>query len=196
MPPLATHPTAFSRFNAITENWLLAFLTGVKLPSGDRIYSLRTRRSSPSGSGELEVITCPAGNLHIIGAANLNLQRPGDAFWSRFITQRLEWNLADCAAVAKSLLDSYGIVAPTLPDKYAALIGVSRTECKAGRINYPVDFRLLEAACEVAATPDEACVSAFVKDALVDQVANWDGDLGDTDANAAALVAGWHKLLD
>ena len=181
------------RLNSVAENWFLAFLTGVKSPAG-RVYQLRTRRVT--ASGDLEVITCPAGNLHIIGASNLGLSRPSDAFWSRFLKHRLEWNLADCTAVAKSLLDSYGIFAPTLPAKYAALIGVSRTECKAGRINYPVDFRLLESACEVAATPDEACVSAFVKAALVDQVANWDGDLGDTDANAAALVAGWHKLLD
>lgn len=181
------------RLNSVAENWFLSFLTGVKSPAG-RVYQLRTRRVT--ASGDLEVITCPAGNLHIIGASNLGLSRPSDAFWSRFLKHRLEWNLADCTAVAKSLLDSYGIVAPTLPAKYAALIGVSRTECKAGRINYPVDFRLLESACEVAATPDEACVSVFVKDALVDQVANWDGDLGDTDVNAAALVAGWHKLLD
>jgi len=180
------------RLHPKAQEWLLTFLTGVKTPDGGA-YRLRTRRAD---SGKLEVLECKAKHLHIIAASNLGLARPVEAFWSRWFKVRLDWNLADCTAVASAILASFGITAsPSFAERYAKLINTSRQACKEGRINYPVDFRLLESACSCAATADEAGVGDFVTKHLNSQIAGWDGDLGDTDPNVAALTAPWFKEL-
>lgn len=181
------------RLHPKAQEWLLAFLTGVKTPDG-AIYRLRTRRAD---SGRLEVIECKAKNLHIVAASNLGLVKPVEAFWSRWHKLRLDWNLPDCSAVACAILDSYGIThTKKFGENFAKLIGESRNAAKAGQTSYPVDFRLLEAACVAAATPDEDGVRSFIKEHVVAQIANWDGDLGDTDPNAATTVKPWFKLID
>jgi hypothetical protein len=80
------------RLSGSAQEWLLTFLTGVQTPAG-RVYRIRTRRVDPV-TGALEVIECPAENLHIVGACNLDARRPSDALWSRFKVRRFAFDLA------------------------------------------------------------------------------------------------------
>mgnify|MGYP003640343443 CR=1 FL=1 len=115
------------RLYETAKEWLLPFLTGVKITdaSGDTelFYSLTTAR--PDGAGALEKITCPARNLHIICAGNLERRIP-DAFWSRFRPYRIEFDKAQIAATSAAILNHYGIEAHGLPSMYSELVDESR----------------------------------------------------------------------
>lgn len=173
------------RLNESAQQWLLLFLTTVDV-KGVPTYRLRTRK--PDGN-ILEVIECPAANLHLVAASNLGYVKPFEALWSRLNAKlRLDWSLSDCTAIAKSILDKYGIPSSGLPEKFANLIGATRTTTKSGSCAYPVDFRLLECAAAHCATQDEAGVTALIKELAVAHSANWDLDLGDTDAKARETI--------
>jgi len=181
------------RLSDKAQVWLLSFLTGVDTAAG-LVYRLTTRRVDATGN--LEVVECPATKLHIVAAANLGLVRPIEAFWSRWHKVRLDWNVAECASVATAILNKGGIThKPAFATEWANLMNVTRQTTKTGEINYPVDFRFLVTACHSAKTPDEDGVREFVKDNLLNQVAQWDGDLGDTDRTCEAKLQSFLKDL-
>lgn len=181
------------RLGSRPQEFLLTFLTGVKTAAG-RVYRLRTRRVN---SGHLEVIECPAANLHIIAASNLGLHRPVEAFWSRWRVTRIEWELATAKSIAKAILDAYGITGDV--DKYAAkfatIIGESRKAVKTGLAAFPVDFRILERGAATAPSDDVRDVAKVINEAIPDQVALWDGDTGDVVADSVQLAQSWCKTL-
>lgn len=181
------------RLSPRVQEWLLTFLTGVRLPSGKRVYRLRTRKLV---DGAFEVVECPAENLHVIGATNLSVIAPVEAFWSRWHKVRVEFEPAIVTEVATNVCASYGIAsAEPLVEQYTRIVTESRLAVKNGTLRFPADIRLLETACKAAKTPDGKAVGAFIAGALTDQVAHWDIDLGDTLAESRAVCEAWTRAL-
>lgn len=183
------------RLNNRAQEWTLSFLTGVKLADGTRAYRLRTRRMQPDGS--LEVIECPAANLHIVAATNLGIIAPVEAFWSRWEAVRLQFTEAVVTSVASAILDAYGIADPDtkLATTWANIVNQSRRAVADGRLRFPVDMRVLERAAALATEPTAAAVATLAADRLADNVAHWNADTGDTDPESVAVCDEWKTLL-
>lgn len=164
------------RLSPLVENALLSFLTGVKTDAG-RIYRLRTRHVK---DGVIETIDCPAKNLHIVGAGNLGMKLPQEAFWSRWEPVRVEWTQDTAVKVANNILRKYGVEAPRLAESFARAMGESRILTASGELAYPIHFRILERAA--ATRPDggdaEAAIKARLRERIPDNTARWDADLG------------------
>jgi hypothetical protein len=180
------------------QEWLLMFMTGYEKADGSVWYRLRTRRVEDR---KLEVIEAPATHFHLISATNLGLINPVEAFWSRWETCRIEWNEADATAIGQSIMDSFGILAPAAPAKprlanaFAKLIGESRRALKEGKVNKPIDFRILKRACKACPDPTERGIAEFMARRITNNCASWDGDTGDMDAESKGLTEGWATTL-
>lgn len=187
------------RLNSRAQEWLLSFLTGVKMSDGRREYHLRTRHVRPDGS--LEVITCDARNLHIVAATNLSLISPIEAFWSRWEVVRIEFSATLVASVARSILDAYGISADAkrersrLASLWARVMRDTRIAVGDGKLRYPADLRMLERAAALATAPTASAVAQLLLDRLTDNVANWNPDTGDTEAESVKTTEQWVKLI-
>lgn len=153
---------------------LLTFL----VPRGAE-YVLRTRRPTPEGGWE--TLRCPVERLHIVSAANLGPVPPLEAFWSRLHVIRLAWSEASAAETAGAILRAYGVAddAGTLAGTWARAMGASRSYFASGKLQAPLDFRVLERACRHAASPTRADVLAYARGAVPDQLAQWHADTGD-----------------
>src|SRR4030095_8235366 len=166
------------RLSHRAQEWLLTFLTGVKV-DGALHYRLRTKRVLPCGN--LEVITCKATHLHLISAGNLGGAMPVEPFWSRFEKIRLDFSAPMVASIADSMLTAYGIEHTTEhADKFAKVVGASREHVKTGTLSFPVDMRLLERACRHSWEQTWASVKGYIADRLPDNCAAWDSDTGDS----------------
>lgn len=174
------------------QDWLLTFLVPESTPEGP-IFRLRTNHAD---GGKFEVLTCPAGKLHIIAATNLSFDKPHPAFWDRFRMVRVEFDkdlIAEAARVHHG--PAFGVeLSERFCKKFADIMAESRQLVKAGTIAYPVGFRQLRTACEFAATPTDADVAKELLPVLQDQVLNWDGDTGDT-IPASNVIAAWEGYL-
>jgi hypothetical protein len=180
------------RFSPRAQEWLLTFLTGVKTPEG-RVYRLRTRKLK---DGAFEVLECPTKHLHIIGATNLGVIAPVEAFWSRWFKVRVEFSQDIVAEVAAAVCASYGITdADALVKGYVQVVTQSRTAVANGTLRFPADIRLLETACKAAPAATGAAVGVFIAEHLTDQTAHWNIDTGDVLAESAAACASWVSLL-
>jgi len=177
------------------QEWLLSFLTGVKRPDGTRCYRLRTRRVDADGA--LEVLECDAARLHLVGATNLGMLQPVEAFWSRWETVRLDFTPATVQAVAAAILAAHGIPdsGDVLAKAWAQIVTESRSAVAEGKLRFPVDMRMLERAAQFAETPSVAAVGKWAADRLADNTAHWNADLGDTDPQSVAVCDGWTSML-
>jgi hypothetical protein len=183
------------RLSPRAQEWLLSFLTGVKRPDGSRVYRLRTRRVDASGA--LEVIECEAARLHIVGATNLGMLNPVEAFWSRWETVRLDFTTATVEAVAQAILSAHGIADPDriLSRAWAAIVQESRKAVAENKLRFPVDMRILERAAQLAPEPTIAAVGKVAAERLADNTAHWNADLGDTDPQSVAVCDAWATML-
>jgi hypothetical protein len=177
------------------QEWLLSFLTGVKRPDGTRCYRLRTRRVDADGA--LEVIDCDAARLHIVGATNLGMLQPVEAFWSRWETVRLDFTPATVQSVASAILAAHGIpdAGDVLAKAWAHIVTDSRKAVAEGKLRFPVDMRMLERAAQYATVPTVQAVGAWAAQRMADNVAHWNADLGDTDPQSVAVCDGWAHML-
>lgn len=177
------------------QEWLLSFLTGVKRPDGTRCYRLRTRRVDADGA--LEVIECDAARLHIVGATNLGMLQPVEAFWSRWETVRLDFTPATVQSVASAILAAHGIpdAGDVLAKAWAHIVTDSRKAVAEGKLRFPVDMRMLERAAQYATVPTVQAVGAWAAQRMADNVAHWNADLGDTDPQSVAVCDGWAHML-
>lgn len=182
------------RLSPRAQEWLLTFMTGVKTTDG-RKYRLRTRRAMPDMT--LEVIECPAENLHIVGATNLGVISPVEAFWSRWETVRVEFTTATAVATASAILDAYGIEdkGGKLARVFSDVVAESRKMVESNRLRFPVDFRMLERAAQLADTPTRESVARWVSERLADNTAEWNVDTGDVDSDSMAVVVPWVTKL-
>jgi hypothetical protein len=184
------------RWPETVQEWLLTFLTGVKKTTG-KVYQLRTRRVV---DGDLEVVECPAENFHLVAATNLGMIRPVEAFWSRFLTRRVQWDAGTATVIGQSIMDTNGVTVASgkpkvLAAHFAKVMGESRNAMKEGRTSFPVDFRLLEIAAGCSPDDSEGGVAEFLSEFVTDQAALWDADSGDTLHESKALCEGWAKTL-
>lgn len=177
------------------QEWLLSFLTGVKRPDGTRCYRLRTRRVDATGA--LEVIECDAARLHLVGATNLGMLQPVEAFWSRWETVRLDFTPATVQAVASAILAAHGVPdsGDVLAKAWAQIVTESRSAVAEGKLRFPVDMRMLERAAQYATAPTVAEVGKWAAERLADNTAHWNADLGDTDPQSVAVCDGWTHML-
>lgn len=177
------------------QEWLLSFLTGVKRPDGTRCYRLRTRRVGADHA--LEVIECDAARLHIVGATNLGMIQPVEAFWSRWETVRLDFTPATVQSVASAILAAHGIpdAGDVLAKAWAHIVTESRKSVAEGKLRFPVDMRMLERAAQYATVPTVQAVGAWAAQRMADNVAHWNADLGDTDPQSVAVCDGWAHML-
>lgn len=175
------------RLSPRAQEWLLTFLTGVKTPTG-RIYRLRTRRAMENGN--LEVIECETRNLHIVGATNLGLTAPVEAFWSRWETVRVDFSPALAQSTAAAILAAYGIEdkGGRLARVFSDVVAESRKLTAEGRLRFPVDFRLLERATQLAPDGNRKAVADWMAARLQDNTANWNVDTGDVDPDSTASI--------
>jgi hypothetical protein len=184
------------RLSSRAQEWLLSFLTGRKRADGSRYYELRTRRTLPDGT--LETLTCDAGNLHIVAATNLGMLPPIEAFWSRWETVRFQFDPATVRAVSTAVLAAFGhgdAVAGKLAGAWTAVVTESRKEVAKGTLRFPADIRMLERACAVTAGGAQD-VARLLAGRLVDNLANWSADLGDTDPESAKVCEKWTTALN
>lgn len=153
---------------------LLTFL----VPRGTD-YVLRTRR--PAEGGGWETLRCPVSQLHIVAAANLGPVPPLEAFWSRLHVMRLAWTPAAAAEIAAAILRAYGIDDPdgAAAGTWARAMGESRALFASGRLQAPLDFRVLERACRHAPDTSRGAVLRFARDVIPDQLTQWHPDTGD-----------------
>ena len=177
------------------QEWLLSFLTGVKRHDGTRCYRLRTRRVDATGA--LEVIECDAARLHLVGATNLGMLQPVEAFWSRWETVRLDFTPATVQAVASAILAAHGIPdsGDVLAKAWAQIVTESRSAVAEGKLRFPVDMRMLERAAQYATAPTVAEVGKWAAERLADNTAHWNADLGDTDPQSVTVCDGWTHML-
>lgn len=180
------------RLGKTPSEYLLTFLTGVKLPDGTKVYRLRTRRIMPDGT--LEVIECKATHLHLAAATNLGAKSPVEAFWDRWEHKRLPFDEASVRATAMTFAEHYGVTNPSeLADKFAAGVAASRAAVADGSLKYPLSFRALENAAEMACrfvpTPDAASVLTLIANAVSDRCAHWGVDSGETDPASLTAVS-------
>jgi hypothetical protein len=186
------------RLSSRTQEWLLSFLTGRKRPDGTRYFELRTRRVLPDGN--LEVLTCEASHFHIVGATNLGMLAPIDAFWSRFEKKRFAFDPATIRSVCNAVLASFGMTgkdADKLAAAWTVVVTESRKEVANGTLRFPADIRMLERCVAVAGpTGTPATVGKFLATRLVDNMANWTADLGETDAESVKVCERWFPALN
>lgn len=177
------------------QEWLLSFLTGVKRTDGTRCYRLRTRRVDADGA--LEVIECDAARLHIVGATNLGMIQPVEAFWSRWETVRLDFTPATVQSVASAILAAHGIpdAGDVLAKAWAHIVTESRKAVADGTLRFPVDMRMLERAAQYATVPTVQAVGAWAAQRMADNVAHWNADLGDTLPQSVAVCDSWAHML-
>jgi hypothetical protein len=177
------------------QEWLLSFLTGVKRPDGTRCYRLRTRRVDADGA--LEIIECDAARLHIVGATNLGMIQPVEAFWSRWETVRLDFTPATVQSVATAILAAHGIpdAGDVLAKAWAHIVTESRKAVAEGTLRFPVDMRMLERAAQYATEPTVQAVGAWAAQRMADNVAHWNADLGDTLPQSVAVCDSWAHML-
>lgn len=183
------------RMSRLAQEWLLAFLTGRRNADGSRSFVLRTRRVLADGT--LEVLTCPAEHLHIVGAGNLGMTSPIDAFWSRWESIRFNFDPATVRAVASSVLASHGVTgaaADKLAAAYTTVVTESRVEVAKGTIRYPADIRMLVRAAAVSESSAKA-VATTLAGRLTDNLSNWSADLGDTDPESKKVCDKWAASL-
>ena len=183
------------RLSRLAQEWLLAILTGRVNPDGSRSFVLRTRRVVAGGT--LEVLTCPAANLHIVGAGNLGMSTPVEAFWSRFESVRFHFDPATVRSVATSVLAANGVTGPAadkLAAAYTTIVTESRMEVAKGTIRYPADIRMLARSAAVSEA-DAKAVATTLSGRLCDNMANWSADLGDTDPESKRVCDKWAASL-
>lgn len=183
------------RLSRLAQEWLLMFLTGRHNPDGSRSFVLRTRRVVAGGA--LEVLTCPAENLHIVGAGNLGMTTPIDAFWSRFESVRFHFDPVTVRSVATSVLAANGVTGPAadkLAAAYTTIVTESRIEVAKGTIRYPADIRMLARSAAVSEASAKA-VATTLSGRLCDNMANWSADLGDTDPESKRICDKWAASL-
>ena len=167
------------------QQWWLSFLTGVKTPDG-LVYRLRTRKVD---NGVLEVIECPAANLHLVACTNLGARTPVEAFWSRWEVIRIAFDPTTVENVAAAIAASYGIEdAPVLASRFAGAVVVARAGVADGSLRYPLDLRALERACQIAA-PTADAICKFLADRVSDLCAHWGVDSGETDPASTSTVS-------
>lgn len=182
------------RLSPKAQEWLLTFLTGVKTPEG-RVYRLRTGRAV--GGGVFEVLTAPCANLHIVGATNLGVMSPVEAFWSRWETIRIDFSLATAKATGKAILASVGIPDPSdkLAVLWAAIVNESRKAVAENHLRFPVDFRILERAALLSPVASAGAVAEWASNRIADNVAQWNVDTGDADGHSVAVCVPWVTKL-
>jgi hypothetical protein len=181
------------RLSDRAQEWLLTFLTGFKRLDGSRGYRLRSRKVDASGA--LEVLECDAMRLHIVGATNLGMRSPHEAFWSRWHKARFAFDVGTATAIARAVLAANGV--PDADNKLAKAWGTiveeSRRAVADGRIRFPADVRILERGAMLHA--DTKAVGAFIAASLPEQVAHWSADLGDILPESVAACENWTKML-
>lgn len=184
------------RLSPRAQEWLLTFLTGVKTPSGRR-YRLRTRRAMSCGT--LEVLECATTHLHLVAATNLGLLTPVEAFWSRWETVRIDFSMPLAKDVAHNILSAYGVAgsdkksAKELAKRFAEVVADSRKHVAEGRLRFPVDFRMLERACQLAKENTPKAVADYLAKRFADNTANWNVDTGDVDGDSLTHATKWTK---
>ena len=185
------------RLSMKAQEKLLTFLTGVKHPvSGERYFRIRTRTVLKK-TKRLEVLECPARNLHFVGATNLGLVSPVPAFWDRWTPVRIEFSQDYAKAQSAAILASYGIKDSDdrLATAWATIVGQSREFTAKGRLRMPLGFRLLEGAAQMAKDDKAETVAGRVSKRMADFCANWNVDLGDIDNDSLAIVTPWVTAL-
>lgn len=185
------------RLSMKAQEKLLTFLTGVKHPvSGERYFRIRTRTVLKK-TKRLEVLECPARNLHFVGATNLGLVSPVPAFWDRWTPVRIEFSQDYARAQSAAILASYGIKDSDdrLATAWATIVGQSREFTAKGRLRMPLGFRLLEGAAQMAKDDKAETVAGRVSKRMADFCANWNVDLGDIDNDSLAIVTPWVTAL-
>jgi hypothetical protein len=183
------------RLSRSAQEWLLTFLTGRKRADGTREYVLRTRRVTPDGT--LAVLTCDAALLHVVGATNLGMLAPVEAFWSRWETVRFEFDPVTIRAVASAILSAHGVTgadADKLSGAWTEIVTDSRKEVARGALRFPADIRMLERAVN-ASNGGADDIAATLAGRLQDNLANWSADLGDVDPESAKVCAEFGKRL-
>lgn len=181
------------RLSPRAQEWLLTFLTGVKTPEG-RVYRLRTRKAL---GGSLEMLQAPCANLHIVGATNLGVMSPVEAFWSRWETIRIDFSLATAKATGKAILASVGIPDPSdkLAVLWAAIVNESRKAVAENHLRFPVDFRILERAALLSPVASAGAVAEWASNRIADNVAEWNVDTGDAEGHSVATCVPWVTKL-
>ena len=165
---------------------LLTFMTGVKDASGSLRYQWTTRQVDSSGC--LEVIECPAENLHIIAAANLNMP-PNEAFLSRWLAVRIPYDEATVRITAQAMLDGAGFATSNLAARFAAALTLSRSLAASGAIKYPLTCRHVEKAITLAqlrGKSGENELAEIAADFVPDAAMDWDARTGDAIAQSMA----------
>lgn len=183
------------RLSPRAQEWLLTFLTGVKMPDGSRTYRLRTRRALPNGT--LEMLECKAANLHIVAATNLGIISPIEAFWSRWEKVRFDFSVKAATKTAKAILASYGISdrGDDLAKRWADVMKDSRELVAKNRLKFPVDLRMLERGCQMAKAPTARAVAGWLADRFNDNLADWNVDTGDIAAHSTAATVPFTTAL-
>ena len=186
----------WGRLHNSAKQFLLGWLTGVKIPQSDGtvkvVYRITTARPDATGAA-LEVLECDGAHLHIIGAGNLR-QREDEAVWDRWMPKRIEFTKDLVITVATAMCHENGIDPETLPQTWAPIADESRAAHAAGSIAYPAGMRMLESAIKSSATAAEAMRK--VADRLHDKLANWDADTGESTNEADKLIGGFKRSLD
>ena len=181
------------RLSDRAQEWLLTFLTGFKRMDGTRGYRLRTRKVETSGA--LEILECDAARLHIVGATNLGMRSPHEAFWSRWHKVRFAFDIGTATAIAQAVLAANGIIDPDdkLAKAWGTIVDESRRAVADGRIRFPADVRILERGAMLHA--DTKAVADFIASSLPAQVAHWSADLGDILPESVAACEDWTRML-
>jgi len=166
----------FPRLSPVVHEWLLTFLTG-GVTSGT--YRVTTECPDPTGRA-LEVLECPAENLHIVFAGNLEARPMPAATWSRIRPVRFEFNKAHVEHIAASMLTERGITdGGQLPKAFAEVVDDSRHQVNNAAAAYPVTMRDFEDAAELAANNGQGgkAVANELSEMLRDVVGCWNPDL-------------------
>lgn len=183
------------RLSPRAQETMLTFLTGVKQPDGSRKFRLRTRKALPSGT--LEVIECPTTHLHLVGATNLGLTSPVEAFWSRWTKVRVEFTKEIAKSVSSAILAAHCVNDPSgrLAGLWSEIADQSRQAVAKGRLRFPVDMRVLEGAAQMTTDGKATTCARRAAKRLADASANWNVDTGDVDADSVSIATPWITSL-
>jgi hypothetical protein len=102
--------------------------------------------------------------------------------------------------VCNAVLASFGMTgkdADKLAAAWTVVVTESRKEVAKGTLRFPADIRMLERCVAVAGpTGTPATVGKFLATRLVDNMANWTADLGETDAESVKVCEKWYPALN
>jgi hypothetical protein len=177
------------RLQESAQKYLLTVLEPNKSTGNFRV---RTRRADASGA--FEILECSPEKLHIIAAGNLSTLEPEEAFWRRFEHIRIGWEISECMEIAIAIGKRYGIeISIKAANAWASAVFVTRTECKAGALRYPLTNATLARACAVATGATNAelleSVGASISGGLPSNCCVWDSELGESTSHSAAAAA-------